>query len=54
MTLGAINPWLFYLKADQKHPSAALPHPSSLRRISMYASFFRISGALHPDVFDQP
>jgi len=29
-------------------------HPSSLRRTVMYASFLRISCALHPDVFDQP
>ena len=30
------------------------PHPSSLRRTSMYASLLRISGALHLDIFDQP
>jgi hypothetical protein len=30
------------------------PHPSSLRRTSMYASFFRISGALHLNIFAQP
>jgi len=30
------------------------PHSSSLRRTSMYASLLGISGALHPDVFDQP
>jgi hypothetical protein len=29
------------------------PHPSSLRRTSLYASFLGISGALHLDVFDQ-
>jgi len=29
-------------------------HPSSLRRTVTYASFLRISRALHPDVFDQP
>ena len=29
-------------------------HPSSLRRTVEYASFFLISRALHPDVFDQP
>ena len=30
------------------------PHSSSLRRTSMYASLFGISGALHLDVFEQP
>jgi hypothetical protein len=30
------------------------PYPSSLRRTSMYASFLRISGALHLGIFDQP
>jgi len=30
------------------------PHPSSLQRTSKYASFLRISGALHPDIFEQP
>jgi len=30
------------------------PHPSSLRRTSKYASFLRISGALHLDIFEQP
>jgi hypothetical protein len=30
------------------------PHPSSLRRTSMYASFLRISEALHMDIFHQP
>ncbi len=30
------------------------PHPSSLRRTSMYASFLGISEALHLDVFHQP
>jgi len=29
-------------------------HPSSLRRTEKYASFLRISRALHLDVFDQP
>jgi hypothetical protein len=29
------------------------PHPSSLRRTFKYASLLRISGALHPDIFDQ-
>ena len=30
------------------------PHPSSLRRTSMYASFLRISDALHLSIFQQP
>jgi hypothetical protein len=29
-------------------------HPSSLQRIGRYASFLRISHALHLDVFEQP
>jgi hypothetical protein len=29
-------------------------HPSSLQRTRMYASFLRISRALHLDVFEQP
>jgi hypothetical protein len=31
-----------------------LPHPSSLRRTSKYASLLRISGALHLGIFDHP
>jgi len=30
------------------------PHPSSLRRTSMHASFLKISEALQPDIFRQP
>jgi hypothetical protein len=30
------------------------PHPSSLRRTSLYASFLGISEALHLDIFHQP
>jgi hypothetical protein len=30
------------------------PYPSSLRRTSKYASLFRISGALHLGIFEQP
>jgi hypothetical protein len=30
------------------------PHPSSLRRTDLYASFLGISGALDLDVFQQP
>jgi hypothetical protein len=29
-------------------------HPSSLQRTHMYASFLKISRALHLDVFEQP
>src|SRR4030042_4772210 len=30
------------------------PYPSSLQRTFKYASLLRISGALHPGIFDQP
>jgi hypothetical protein len=30
------------------------PHPSSLRRISTYASFLGISDALHLNIFQHP
>jgi len=30
------------------------PHPSSLRRTSMYASLLGVSGALYLNVFEQP
>ncbi len=30
------------------------PHFSSLRRTSKYVSLLRISGALHPGIFEQP
>jgi hypothetical protein len=30
------------------------PHPSSLRRTTLYASFLGISEALHLDIFHQP
>jgi hypothetical protein len=30
------------------------PHPSSLQRTDKYASLFRISGALHLTLFEQP
>jgi hypothetical protein len=30
------------------------PYPSSLRRTPKYASFLRISGALHLGIFEQP
>jgi len=30
------------------------PDPSSLRRTAKYASFLRISGALHLTIFEQP
>jgi hypothetical protein len=41
-------------EAVGKRPSAALPHPSLLRRTSTYASFLGISEALHLEVFHQP
>jgi len=30
------------------------PHPSSLRRTTKYASFLRITGALHLGILEQP
>jgi hypothetical protein len=30
------------------------PYPSSLRRTTKYASFLRVSGALHLGIFEQP
>jgi hypothetical protein len=30
------------------------PHPSSLQRTCKYASLLRISGALHPGIFEHP
>jgi len=43
------------LKNDrQSRASRDFPHPSSLRRTSKYASFLRISGALHPGILKQP
>ncbi len=35
-------------------PLQRFPHPSSLRRTPRYASFLRISGALHLGFFEQP
>jgi hypothetical protein len=42
------------LMALSKVEGLRYPHPSSLRRTSMYASFLRISEALHMDIFHQP
>jgi hypothetical protein len=47
-----LNAWFPFLIL--KRPSAALPHPSLLRRTSTYASFLGISEALHLEVFHQP
>jgi hypothetical protein len=30
------------------------PHPSWLQRTGKYASLLRLSGALHPSLFEQP
>jgi hypothetical protein len=40
--------------AYQSRASGDFPHPSSLRRTFKYASFLRISGALHLGIFEQP
>ncbi len=42
------------LMALSKVEGLRYPHPSSLRRTSMYASFLGISEALHMDIFHQP
>jgi hypothetical protein len=36
-----------------KRPSAAFPHPSSLRYTKQCVSFLRISEASHPGIFEQ-
>jgi hypothetical protein len=42
--------------AEQRRSIEGLryPHPSSLRRTTMYALFLGISEALHMDIFHQP
>jgi hypothetical protein len=51
LAFDAIASW----QAVEKRPSPALhAHPSSLQRTRMYASFLRMSRALHLDVFEQP
>jgi hypothetical protein len=42
------------LMALSKVEGLRYPHPSSLRRPSLYASFLGISEALHMDIFHQP
>ena len=42
------------LMALSKVEGLRYPHPLSLRRTSMYASFLGISEALHVDIFHQP
>jgi hypothetical protein len=42
------------LMALSKVEGLRYPHPSSLRRTSLYASFLGISEALHMDIFHQP
>jgi hypothetical protein len=42
------------LTALSKVEGLRYPHPSSLRRTSLYASFLGISEALHLDIFHQP
>jgi hypothetical protein len=42
------------LMALSKVEGLRYPHPSSLRRTSMYASFLGISEALHLDIFHHP
>jgi hypothetical protein len=42
------------LMALSKTEGLRYPHPSSLRRTSLYASFLGISEALQLDIFHQP
>jgi len=42
------------MRLSEKANLLRYPHPSSLRRTSMYASFLGISEALHLAVFHQP
>jgi hypothetical protein len=42
------------LTAVNKVEGLRYPHPVSLRRTSLYASFLGISEALHMDIFHQP
>jgi hypothetical protein len=42
------------LMALSKVEGLRYPHPLSLRRTFMYASFLGISEALHMDIFHQP
>ncbi|MGD8984386.1 MAG: hypothetical protein PVI53_10195, partial [Desulfobacteraceae bacterium] len=42
------------LMALSKVEGLRYPHPSSLRRTSIYASFLGISEALHLDIFHPP
>jgi hypothetical protein len=42
------------LTALSKVEGLRYPHPSSLRRTSLYASFLGILEALHMDIFHQP
>ena len=44
----------FLLRLSENVHLLRYPHPSSLRRTSLYASFLGISEALHLDIFRQP
>ncbi len=48
------NPILFLIRLMKNTHLRRYPHPSSLQRTSLYASFLRTSAALHLDIFDQP
>jgi hypothetical protein len=41
-------------QAVEKCPAAAFSSSLAIRRTSQYASWLRISEALHPDIFEQP
>jgi hypothetical protein len=46
--------WRAILQAVEKRPSAAFPSSFAVQRTQKYASRLRISGALHPGIFEQP
>ena len=66
VTGSMINPSMFKIKENGERCQEVFsrplknthllrsPHPSSLRRTSKYASFLRVSGALHLGIFEQP
>jgi hypothetical protein len=43
-----------FLSLLEKTQLLRFPHPWSLRRTIKYASFLRVSGALHLGIFEQP
>jgi len=52
--LGKLKSFSIVLRLSENAHLLRYPHPSALRRTSMYASFLGISEALHMDIFHQP